>query len=132
MACPNTRHATHIMTNMYIIVLPPIIGYWFTLIDLIFPVSQSMESHLLVVSIPARIYAPVLSAVIRRVMLPGSATSTRYDRMPVVCLLVAVRVINPQAPDCATPVSCASMSATSWVVTELVLWRAITLFVNNA
>lgn len=113
------------MTNMYIIVLSPIIGYWFNLIDLIFPVSQSMDSHLLVVSIPVRIYAPVLSAVIRRVMLPGSATSTRYDRLPLVCLLVAVRVINAHSPDCATPVRLASMSATSWVVTKLVLCRAI-------
>ena len=127
MACPNTRHATHIMTNMYIIVLSPIIGYWFNLIDLIFPVSQSMDSHLLIVSIPVRIYAPVLSAVIRRVMLPGSATSTR---LPVVCLLVAVRVINAHSPDCATPVRLASMSATSWVVTALCLWRAI--IGNNA
>lgn len=129
-AWSNTRHTTHIMTNMYIIVLSPIIGYWFNLIDLIFPVSQSMDSHLLVVPIPVRMYAPVLLAVIRMVMLPGSATSTRYDRLPVACLLVAVRVINPQAPDCATPVSCASMSATSRVDTALCLWRAI--IGNNA
>lgn len=112
------------MTNMYIIISSSI-GYWFNLIDLIFPVSHSMDSHLLAVPIPVRMYAPVLLAVIRKVMVSGSATSTRYDRLPVACLRVAVRVINPQAPDCATPVSCASMSATSWVVTELVLCRAI-------
>ena len=129
-AWSNTRHTTHIMTNMYIIISSSI-GYWFNLIDLILPVSQSMDSHLLAVPIPVRIYAPVLMAVIRRVMLPGSATSTRYDRLPVACLLVAVRVINAHSPDCATPVSCASMSATSWVDTALCLWRSITLFVNN-